>query len=462
MFKRILIANRGEIAMRILRCCHEMGIETVLACSKEDLDSLPAQFCTKCICIGPAPAAQSYLNENAILSAAKACRCDAIHPGYGFLSENAHFARMCEENNIVFIGPDSQTIRRMGDKQSARALMQKSGVPVVPGSGGILADWHEAARIARKVGYPVLLKATAGGGGRGLRAAHNPSELRRAYEDAQAEAQSAFGSGALYLEKLIEHPRHIEVQILGDTRGNIIQLGERDCSMQRRNQKLMEEAPASLLSNFQRTAIRRAALKAARAAHYISAGTVEFVLDQKGKFYFIEMNTRIQVEHPVTEMVTGVDLVREQIRIAAGLPLSLKQSEVRICGHAIECRINAEDPARNFMPAPGEISFVHFPGGNGVRVESAIYPGAQISPYYDSMIAKIIVHAPGRLEAVRKMRAALGELTIEGVKTNISFLYLLMHNGDYLSGRFDTGFLGRQAKAIVRWGEESLKHRQKS
>lgn len=455
MFKRILIANRGEIAMRVLRCCQEMGIETVLACSAEDMDSLPAQFATKRVCIGPSAAAKSYLNQEAVVQAAMSFQCEAIHPGYGFLSENADFASLCEDHGILFIGPSPEMIRMMGDKQSARALMKKHGVPVVPGSDGILKDWKEAAEIARKVGYPVLLKATAGGGGRGMRTAYDESEIQNAYESAQAEALSAFGDGSLYLEKLILHPHHIEVQILGDSRGHIIHLGERDCSLQRRNQKLLEEAPARILKPRQREALHRAALRAAKAVRYRSAGTVEFVLDREGNFYFIEMNTRIQVEHPVTEMITGVDLVREQIRIAAGLELSCRQSDISFSGHAIECRINAENPAKGFAPCPGNISFLHFPAGKGVRVESALYNGSRVSPWYDSMIAKVIVHAPGRLEAIRKMRVALEEMTVEGINTNLEFLYLLMFNPDYLSGHVDTGFLEKDAEAIIRWGEES-------
>ena len=457
MFKKVLIANRGEIAMRVLRCCQEMGIDTVTACSSEDRNSLPVQFSTESVCIGPAQAAASYLNQEALIEASKAYHCDAIHPGYGFLSENADFAEKCEKNGITFIGPSSRMIREMGDKQSARALMKKHGVPVVPGSDGILKDWKEAAEVAAKVGYPVLVKATAGGGGRGMRTAFDESEIRSAFESAEAEARAAFGDGSLYLEKLILHPHHIEVQILGDTKGNIIQLGERDCSMQRRNQKLMEECPARILNSRQREAIHKAALKAARAVHYVSAGTVEFVLDRENHFYFIEMNTRIQVEHPVTEEVTGVDLIREQIRIAAGLSLGYKQSDIHLNGHAIECRINAENPARNFAPCPGDVPFVHFPGGNGVRIESAIYSGCTVSPYYDSMIAKVIVHAPGRLEAIRKMRVALEEMTVEGIDTNIDFLYLILFNNDFLTGNVDTGFLEKNTDAIIRWGEESRK-----
>ncbi|MCR4654570.1 MAG: acetyl-CoA carboxylase biotin carboxylase subunit [Eubacterium sp.] len=457
MFKKILIANRGEIAMRVLRCAQEMGIETVVAYSSEDAETLPVQFATEAVCIGPAPAAKSYLNQDSLIAAALAYHCEAIHPGYGFLSENAEFARKCEKNGIIFIGPSSRMIKGMGDKQRARALMKKYGVPVVPGSDGVLEDWKEAARIAAKVGYPVLIKASAGGGGRGMRTAYDANEIQAAFENAQAEALAAFGDGSMYLEKLIQHPHHIEVQILGDRKGHIIHLGERDCSMQRRNQKLLEEAPAKILTPRQREAIHKAAVRAAKAVHYVSAGTVEFVLDKEGNFYFIEMNTRIQVEHPVTEMITGVDLIREQIRIAAGLELSYRQSDIRISGHAIECRINAENPAKNFAPCPGSVPFLHFPCGCGIRIESALYPGSKISPYYDSMIAKVIVHAPGRLEAIRKMRVALEELTIQGVDTNVDFLYLIMFNSDYMVGNVDTGFLEKDTEAIIRWGEESRK-----
>ncbi|HAJ74758.1 MAG TPA: acetyl-CoA carboxylase biotin carboxylase subunit [Lachnospiraceae bacterium] len=481
MFKRIMIANRGEIAMRILRCCREMGIESVVIYSEEDADSLPVQFATESVCIGPAGAAESYMNQEAILAAAVAYHCEAIHPGYGFLSENETFAAKCEQNGIVFIGPSSRLIRKLGNKQEARSTVKKHGVPVVPGSEGILRSWQEARDVAAKVGYPVLIKASSGGGGRGMRRAYDESEIRRAFEEAQAEALAAFGDGALYLEKLILNPRHIEVQILADKNGHVVQLGERDCTLQRRNQKLLEEAPARILTPRQRESIHRAALKVAKAVNYESAGTVEFVLDKssadqtadsgkeknrfgfdkdrdrKNGFYFIEMNTRVQVEHPVTEMVTGVDIIKEQIRIAAGQDLSIQQRNIRSEGHAIECRINAEDPKRNFAPNPGKISFVHFPSGNGVRVESAIFSGCRISPYYDSMIGKIIVHAGTRLEAIRKMRMALSEMTVEGVDTNVDFLYLLMFNVDYMTGNVDTGFLEKNASAIMRWDEESRK-----
>ncbi len=450
-----MIANRGEIAMRILRCCHEMGIATVVAYSYEDRNSLPVQLSTDSVCIGPAPATQSYLNQDALIEAAKAKACDAIHPGYGFLSENADFAEECAKNGITWIGPDADMIRRMGDKQEAKALMKKNGVPVVPGSDGLLSGVDEARKIAAKVGYPVLLKATAGGGGRGMRIANDASELEAAYKNASAEAEAAFGNGALYLEKLIQNPRHIEVQILGDMQGHIVHLGERDCSLQRRNQKLVEEAPARCLTDRQRASLYKAALRAAKAAKYVSAGTVEFVLDHAGNFYFIEMNTRIQVEHSVTEMVTGVDLIREQIRIAAGLELSMKQSDLKIRGHAIECRINAENPEADFAPCPGTLQFLHLPVGFGVRCENALYPGCTVSPYYDSMIAKVIVHAPGRLAAIRKMRVALEEMVIEGFPTNIEFQYFLMYDQDYMRNEFDTSFLATHTDTILGWMKEN-------
>lgn len=455
MFRKIMIANRGEIAMRIIRCCQEMGIDTVQAASAEDMDTLPVKFATESVCIGPAHAQGSYLNQAALIESAKAFHCDAIHPGYGFLSENADFARACTENGLVFIGPTEDMIRGMGDKEHARDLMKKHGVPCVPGSDGILGSAEEAIRIAQKVGYPVLIKASKGGGGRGMRTACDESELSDAFSEAQAEAMAAFGCGDVYLEKLIVNPHHIEVQIIGDKAGHIVHLGERDCSLQRRNQKLVEESPAVCLNEKQRAEICKTAVKAAKAVGYISAGTVEFVLDTSGSFYFIEMNTRIQVEHSVTEMVTGVDLVREQIRIAAGMDLSFKQSDISIRGHAIECRINAEDPERNFAPCPGDIPFVHMPAGLGVRVESAVFAGSKVSPYYDSMIAKIIVHAPGRLDAIRKMRVALEELTIDGIKTNVNFLYLLMFSHPYMLGKFDTSFLAQYTETLLKWDRES-------
>ncbi|MBR0396699.1 MAG: acetyl-CoA carboxylase biotin carboxylase subunit [Eubacterium sp.] len=457
MFRKIMIAARGEIAMRIQRCCSEMGMETVLIYSKEDANEMPVQFCNEAVCIGQGSARTSYLQWESILQAAVAHGCEAIHPGYGFLAENAAFAENCEAAGIRFVGPSAEIIRMMGDKQTARQLMQKNGVPCVPGSDGIVDSVQEAADAAERVGYPVLLKATAGGGGRGMRIAERAEDLEAAYREAQAEAESAFGNGDLYLEKLILHPRHIEVQILGDMHGNVIHLGERDCSMQRRNQKMIEESPARCLTDEQRTQILAYAVRAAKAAGYYSAGTVEFVLDQKGHPYFIEMNTRIQVEHPVTEFVTGIDLVKEQFRIAAGQKLSVGQADVHFSGHAIECRINAEDPEHGFLPSPGTVHFLHLPGGAGVRVETVLYQNCTISPLYDNLIAKIIVHAPGRLEAIRRMRTALEETIIDGVKTNVEFLLLMMYNTDYMLGRVDTSFIETNTAGILAWNKASRK-----
>ncbi|MBR2188414.1 MAG: acetyl-CoA carboxylase biotin carboxylase subunit [Eubacterium sp.] len=457
MFRRILVAARGEIAMRIIRCCSEVGIETVLVYAREDREEMPVQFCNIPVCIGAGGARGSYLRWESILQAAVTFRCEAVHPGYGFLAENALFAEACETAGVRFIGPSAEMIRRMGDKQSARKLMQASGVPCVPGSDGIVRTPEEAAEAAERAGYPVLLKASAGGGGRGMRAAESPEEIPAAFAEAKAEAESAFGDGSLYLEKLILRPRHIEVQILGDQHGNLIHLGERDCTMQRRNQKMLEESPARGLSEEQRRQLYTYALRAAKAVGYYSAGTVEFVMDQNGAFYFIEMNTRIQVEHPVTELVTGVDLISEQLRIAAGLSLLRSQDMVSLNGHAIECRINAEDPENGFCPSPGTVKFLHLPGGPGVRVETVLYQNCEISPLYDSLVAKIIVHAPGRLEAIRKMRMALEETIIDGVKTNIEFMLLLMYNAEYMLGRTDTSFIERNAEGILVWNRASRK-----
>lgn len=442
MLKRILVANRGEIAMRIIRAARQLGIETVLIYSEEDADTKPVSFATKAVCVGGAAASKSYLNQESIIQTAISYGCDAIHPGYGFLSENAEFADKCISNGVAFIGPSPKVIRQMGDKQSARKLMKEKGVPTVPGSDGFVESAVEAKEIAGEVGYPVLLKATSGGGGRGMRIAQNDDEIESAFTSAAAEAASAFGDGRLYLEKLIQNPSHIEVQILGDSYGNIIHLGERDCSLQRRNQKMIEESPAYNLGKKTRELIREAALTAAKAVGYSSAGTVEFVKGQDG-FYFIEMNTRIQVEHPVTEMVTGIDLVREQLLIAGGEGLSIRQDEVVTSGAAIECRINAEDETRNFAPSPGIISRLQFPCGAGVRVESALTSGSRISPWYDSMIAKVIVGAENRNEAIAKMKLALSESVIEGIHTNLEFLKKVMDNPNYVSGEVDTGFISR-------------------
>lgn len=451
MFQRVLVANRGEIALRIIRCLREMEIESVLIYSEADKESLPVKFATIPICIGPASAKESYLNQDLILDIAIKTGCEAIHPGYGFLSENSEFAAKCEEKGIHFIGPSSEIIRKMGDKMEARKLMIANNVPVVPGSREVCESAQVAKELADKIGYPVLLKAVAGGGGRGMRRVYKPEDIEDAFKEASLEAKTAFGNGDMYLEKLILNPHHIEFQILADKEGNTIYLGERDCSIQRRNQKMIEESPSKLLSKELRKEMGETAVAAAKAAGYFSAGTIEFVVDQEGNYYFIEMNTRIQVEHPVTEMVTGVDLVREQIKIAAGMKLSLTQNDVQLKGHAIECRINAENPQNNFMPSPGKIDFLHFPGGNGVRVESAIYDGYEVSPFYDSMIAKVIVHGENRLEAIRKMRCALEEMIVGGISTNRNFQYIILFHPEFIKGKYDTGFIERHLKDLLEW-----------
>ena len=451
MFKRILIANRGEIAVRVFRACREMDIQPVVVYSQADADALHVQLAEEAWCIGPARSADSYLNMDAILTVATATGCDAVHPGYGFLSENADFADACAAAGVTFIGPPGDVIRAMGNKAAARKLMQRAGVPVVPGSDGAVETAEEARALADAIGYPVLIKASAGGGGRGMRRVYDPEQLNSLFEEARSEALSCFGSGELYLEKLIVDPRHIEFQILADSQGNVIQLGDRDCSLQRRNQKLLEESPSKALTPELREKMGAAAVAAAKAAGYVNAGTIEFVLDREGHFYFIEMNTRIQVEHPVTELVTGLDLVREQIRIAAGLPLSVKQEEVPLRGHAIECRINAEDPAQGFRPCPGKIDFLHLPGGCGVRVDTWLYNGYQLPPYYDSLMAKIIVHAPTRLEAIRRMRRALEELIVEGPATNTDLLHQILHHPDFIRGNCTTGFLEANLDTLLAW-----------
>jgi len=451
MFKKLLIANRGEIAVRILRACRELDIEAVAVYSAADEESLHVQFAEEAVCIGPARAADSYLNQKALLTVAKAAGCDALHPGYGFLSENADFADACREAGIAFVGPSGDVIRRMGDKAAARALMRWADVPVVPGSDGPLRSPEEALPLADEIGYPVLLKASAGGGGRGMRRVDTPDELTPLYREAAAEAEACFGNGELYLEKLIVNPRHIEVQILADRFGNIVQLGERDCSIQRKNQKLLEESPSHALSPELRRALGETAVRAARAAGYENAGTVEFVVAPDGAFYFIEMNARVQVEHPVTEMVSGVDIVREQIRIAAGLRLSRRQEQLRPAGHAIECRINAEAPARGFAPSPGRVDFLYFPGGPGVRIDTCMYSGYSVSPYYDSLVAKIIVHAPTRLEAIRRMRRALEELTIDGLETNAGLMHQILYHPAFVRGGYTTAFLDEHLPELLDW-----------
>lgn len=449
MFKRILIANRGEIAVRIVRCCREMGIESVVVCSKADETSLPAMLAGRAICIGPAKSSESYLNKAAIIEVAKRLHCDAIHPGVGFLSENAEFAQMCRENGICFIGPSPEVIRMMGDKQSARKLMRRSGVPVVPGSEGLVRSAREARKEAAKIGYPVMLKASAGGGGKGIRKAWSEEELENAFESASAEALAAFGNGDMYLEKLIVDPHHVEIQIMADREGSIVHLGERDCSIQRNNQKILEEAPSPFLDASLRKQMEEAAVRAAEAAGYDSAGTVEFVVDADKNFYFIEMNTRIQVEHPVTEEITGIDLIREQIRIAAGMRLSFRQSDIRADRHAIECRINAG--------TTGEITALHFPSGFGVRTESYLFTGYEVTPFYDSLLAKIIVSGKSRLEAVRRMRRALEELIIEGVETNADLMHLVTYHPNFIRGKYDIGFWEKNHKELEDWMREGDK-----
>ena len=446
MFNKILIANRGEIALRIIRACKEMGIKSVLVYSKADEDSLPVKFADQAVCIGPAQSSDSYLLIDRIISVAEICDVDAIHPGYGFLAENVHSAEICKSCNITFIGPTPEQMRAMGDKACARDTMRKAGVPITPGSGGVIETEEEALVIARKLEYPVIIKASAGGGGRGMRIAHNDASLIQGFHSAKTEAEKAFGNGDVYIEKFIENPKHIEVQILADTFGNVLQLGERDCSMQRRHQKLIEESPSPSISPALRKKLGEAAIKAAKAVKYVSAGTIEFLLGPKEQFYFMEMNTRVQVEHPVSEMVTGVDIIKEQIRIAAGLKLSYTQKQIVPRGHAIECRINAEDPYRNFAPCPGKIKFYSAPGGYGVRVDSHAYCGYTIPPYYDSMIAKLIVHGDDRADAIAKCRRALQEYIIEGVATTIPFDLFITGTKEFTEGRYDTGFIERVMK----------------
>jgi acetyl-CoA carboxylase biotin carboxylase subunit len=442
MFHKILIANRGEIALRIIRACKELGIKTVAVHSDVDHESLHVKLADESICIGPAPSAKSYLNMRAIISAAEVTDADAIHPGYGFLSENAEFAEICGNCGLTFIGPTPENMRLMGDKISARQTVTAAGVPILPGTKEGVKTAEEAKKIAAKIGYPVIIKATAGGGGRGMKVVHSPASLPNAFAAARSEAQAGFGNPEVYIEKFCERPRHVEIQIMADKHGNVIHLGERDCSIQRRHQKLIEEAPCPVLSPELRQRMGDCAVAAAKAVGYTSVGTMEFLLDQDNNFYFMEMNTRIQVEHPVTEMVTGVDIVKEQIRSAAGLPLRFKQSDIKINGHAIECRINAEHPFK-FTPSPGKINGYHTPGGLGVRVDSAVYDQYTVLPHYDSMIAKLIVHAETREEAINRMARALDEYIIEGIKTTIAFHQKIMDNKDFKEGNVDTGFLER-------------------
>ncbi|MDP9349642.1 MAG: acetyl-CoA carboxylase biotin carboxylase subunit [Gemmatimonadota bacterium] len=446
MFRKVLIANRGEIALRVIRACKELGIRTVAVYSEADRESLHVRFADEDVCIGPAQARESYLNIPRIIAAAEITGADAIHPGYGFLAENAEFSEICERSHITFIGPSPQQIRQMGDKATARRTMAEVGVPIVPGTDAI-ADPEEALAAAREIGFPVLIKAAAGGGGKGMRVAGSEEEFVKQFTMARNEAAAAFNDDSVYVEKYLARPRHIEFQILGDQHGRVIHLGERDCSIQRRHQKLIEEAPSPALDPDLRARMGEAAVRGAKAIEYVGAGTIEMLLNEDGSFYFMEMNTRIQVEHPVTEMVTGYDLVKEQIRAAAGLPLSVSKDVVELRGHAIECRINAEDPARNFAPSPGTINTFHPPGGPGVRVDTHVYAGYRVPPYYDSLLGKLIVHGATREEAIARMRHSLASLVVEGVHTTIPFLLEVMENPDFIAGTVDT-------KSLERWVAE--------
>ena len=450
MIRKILIANRGEIAIRIIRACREMGIETVAVYSEADREALHTQLADEAVCIGPAAAKDSYLNMEQIISATIITGADAIHPGFGFLSENSQFAKLCEAGHITFIGPDSDIIARLGNKAVARQTMVDAGVPVIPGCQKALTDVKEALEIAKEIGFPVIVKAVLGGGGKGMRVAYTEEEFENAFLMAQKESGLAFGDESMYLEHFVENPRHIEFQILADNYGNVIHLGERDCSVQRNHQKVIEESPSAAVDEELRERMGKAAVLAAKAAGYKNAGTIEFLLEKDKSFYFMEMNTRIQVEHPVTEWVTGIDLIKAQIRIADGEKLKWKQEDIQITGHAIECRINAEDPSKNFRPCPGRITDMYLPGGKGVRIDSAIYSGCEVSPYYDSMITKLIVFAATRKEAIAKMHRALGEVIIEGITTNIDFLYEIMERPDYQEGDFTIQYL---EKVLEEMGE---------
>ena len=441
MIKKLLVANRGEIAVRIIRACREMGIETVAIYSEADREALHAKLADEAVCIGPAALSESYLSMERIISATIVTGAQAIHPGFGFLSENAKFAALCEKCNIIFVGPKAETIERLGNKQLARETMQKAGVPVIPGSDRAVFDYRDGLQEAEKIGYPIMIKAALGGGGKGMRLSGSKEDFEKNFRIAQAEAKQCFGDDAMYLEHYIKGPRHVEFQILADSHGNVVHLGERDCSIQRKHQKLIEEAPCSVLSSRQRMEMGQTAVRAAKAAGYINAGTIEFLLEPSGTFYFMEMNTRIQVEHPITEWITGIDLIKEQIRIAAGEKLTFSQKDIRINGHAIEVRINAEKPEEDFRPCPGTITGLHLPGGKGIRIDSAIYSGYKIPPFYDSMIAKISVWAKTREEAIRKAQSALGEVIIEGVDTNVDYQYGILEEPDYRDGNVDINYI---------------------
>ena len=441
MIHKILIANRGEIAVRIIRACREMGIRTVSVYSEADKDSLHTSLADEAICIGPAQSNKSYLNIKAILEAACLSGADSIHPGFGFLSENANFAKICEEMGIKFIGPNSTLIELLGNKSKAKETMKKAGVPVVPGSEGLIESKSQAVNLAEKIKYPVILKASAGGGGRGIRIAYNEEELKKAYDIVKQEAKISFNDDSIYLEKYIENPRHIEIQILADEHGNCIHLGERDCSIQRKNQKILEETPSDILNPKTRKKMGEIAVKAVKEIGYTNAGTIEFLVDKNQNFYFMEMNTRIQVEHPITEMVTGIDIVKEQIKIASGEKLEYKQQDIQINGHSMEVRINSENPEKNFMPCPGKIQDLHLPGGNGIRIDTAIYPGYIVPPYYDSMIAKIIAHGKTRSECIAKLKSAVAEFVTDGIITNTDFLLKILYNKDFNENNYDTSFI---------------------
>lgn len=441
MLKKILIANRGEIAVRIIRACREMGIRTVAIYSEADKEALHVKLADEAICIGPAPSNKSYLNIKAILEAMCLTGSDSVHPGFGFLSENVTFAKMCEEIGIKFIGPNYKLIELLGNKSKAKETMKNVGVPVVPGSEGLINSKKEAVELAEKIKYPVILKASAGGGGRGIRVAYSKAELEKEYDIVKQEAKVSFNDDSIYIEKFIENPRHIEIQVLADEKGNCIHLGERDCSIQRRNQKVLEETPSEILNEETRQKMGEIAVKAVQEIGYSNAGTIEFLVDKNKDFYFIEMNTRVQVEHPVTEMVTGVDIIKEQIKIASGEKLSYKQEDIKIKGHSMEVRINAENPEKNFMPAPGMITGLHLPGGNGIRVDTAIYDGYNVPPTYDSMLVKLIVYGKNRKESILKMRSALSETVIEGITTNIDFLLKILNNKNFQDNNYDTSFI---------------------
>ena len=444
MLKKVLIANRGEIAVRIIRACREMGIRTVAIYSEADKDALHVSLADEAVCVGPATSSKSYLNMKAILEAACLTGADSIHPGFGFLSENSSFAKICEEMGIKFIGPNYKLIDLLGNKSKAKETMKKAGVPVVPGSEGLIKSKEEAVSIAEQIKYPVMLKASAGGGGKGIRVAYNKDQLEKEYDLVKQEAKVSFNDDSLYLEKFIENPRHVEIQILADEHGNCIHLGERDCSIQRRNQKVLEETPSSILDDKTRKKMGEVAVDAVKEIGYSNAGTIEFLVDKNKDFYFMEMNTRVQVEHPVTESVTGIDIIKEQIKIASGETLSYKQKDITFTGHSMEVRINAEDPSKNFMPCPGKITDLHLPGGNGVRIDTAIYPGYTIPPYYDSMIAKIIVHGKNRDESIAKMKSAISELVVEGITTNADFILKILEDKDFVSNNYGTSFISKK------------------